>query len=424
MMFSFNSAKSVVCVTLIGLALLSTGGCIRRKYENPISKDTKQPDKVLFDKAVADIERGRYEVARITLQTLMNTYDTSEFLAKSKLAIADSWFREGGSHGMAQAEAEYKDFILFYPTMEESAEAQEKVCLIHVKQMEKPDRDDKHASKAEEECRLLLTQFPNSKFAPQAQQLLRNIQEDLAEKEMRVGAFYHNKGSHPAASNRLQALTDQYPLYSQSDQALWTLAASYSKMGPKFKQKSLDAYAKIVKDYPLSKLVDEAKKKLTAAEAQIPEADPVALARMKYEKENATKATMLHNFWQTFTRGPDTIAAAKSGTPALTSLRPTIPASVPTVAPPNTSTTDVGATVLPATGGALDTNPDARQTLPAKPGEPAAEAEKKPDVLPSNLDGKGKPIKKKKEKVSKKTPVIATPAKPDTNTDTKPSEIK
>ena len=80
--------------------------------------------------------------------------------------------------------------------------------------------------------------------------------------------------------------------------------------------------------------------------------------------------------------------------------------------------------MLPASGGALDTNPDARQTLPTKPGEPAAEAEKKPDVLPSNLDGKGKPIKKKKEKVSKKTPVIATPAKPDTNTDTKPSENK
>ena len=421
-MSHFALLRQSVLLVCVCLALLS--GCRKKKYENPITKDTQQPDKVLFDKSVADIERGRYEVARLTLQTLINTYDTSEYLAKAKLAIADSWFREGGSHGMAQAEAEYKDFILFYPTMEESAEAQEKVCLIHVKQMEKPDRDDKHASKAEEECRLLLTQFPNSKFAPQAQQLLRNIQEDLAEKEMRVGAFYHNKGSHPAASNRLQALTDQYPLYSQSDQALWTLAASYSKMGPKFKQKSLDAYAKIVKDYPLSKLVDEAKKKLTAAEAQIPEADPVALARMKYEKENATKATMLHNFWQTFTRGPDTIAAAKSGTPALTSLRPTIPASVPTVAPPNTSTTDVGATVLPATGGALDTNPDARQTLPAKPGEPAAEAEKKPDVLPSNLDGKGKPIKKKKEKVSKKTPVIATPAKPDTNTDTKPSEIK
>src|SRR5258708_35483574 len=106
----------------LGAALVALGACgfKHKKYENPITKDTQQPDKVLFDKAIHDIERGRYEVARLTLNTLINTYDTSEFLAKAKLAIADSWFREGGTHGLTQAEAEYKDFILFYPTMEEA----------------------------------------------------------------------------------------------------------------------------------------------------------------------------------------------------------------------------------------------------------------------------------------------------------------
>src|SRR3989440_2468294 len=151
--------------------LLSGCGIKRHKYDNPISKDTQQPDKVLFDKAVNDIEHSRFEIARLTLQTLINTYDTSEFLAKAKLAIADSWYREGGAHGLAQAEAEYKDFILFYPTMEEAAEAQDKVCTIHYKQMEKSDRDPMHALRAEAECRTLLTQFPNSKFAPKAEQL-------------------------------------------------------------------------------------------------------------------------------------------------------------------------------------------------------------------------------------------------------------
>ena len=176
------------------LALRSPCGCRRRRYENPITKDTQQPDKVLFDKAISDIERSRYEIARLTLQTLINTYDTSEYLAKAKLAIADSWFREGGSHGLAQAEAEYKDFILFYPTMEEAAEAQEKVCDIHYKQMEKPDRDTLHALRAEDECRQLLVQFPNSKFAPEAQQMLRNIQEVLAEHEYRTGHLLPHQG--------------------------------------------------------------------------------------------------------------------------------------------------------------------------------------------------------------------------------------
>lgn len=190
----FSSDKWMrVAALVVALALLTSCGFKRKKYENPISSDTQQPDKVLFDKAVSDLERGRYEVARLTLQTLMNTYDTSEFLAKAKLAYADSWFREGGSHGLAQAEAEYKDFILFYPTLEESAEAQEKVCMIHYRQMEKADRDPQHAFRAEEECRNVLVQFPNSKFAPRAQQLLRNVQEVIAEGEFRRGAFYHTR---------------------------------------------------------------------------------------------------------------------------------------------------------------------------------------------------------------------------------------
>src|SRR5947209_11257587 len=175
---------------LLGLAAGLLSSCIHKKYDTPITKNTQQPDKVLFDQAIKDIEHGRYEVARISLQTLMNTYESSEYLAKAKLAIADSWFREGGANGMAQAEAEYKDFILFYPGMEEAAQAQNRVCEIHYKQMDKSDRDITQTLRAEDECRQLLVQFPNSKFAPGAAQRLRNIQESLAQHEFVVGTFY------------------------------------------------------------------------------------------------------------------------------------------------------------------------------------------------------------------------------------------
>src|SRR3974390_607706 len=227
---------SRVTVALVVAILLTSCGIRRKKYENPITKDTQQPDKILFDKAVGDIERGRYEIARFTLNTLINTDDTSEYLAKAKLAIADSWYREGGSHGLAQAEAEYKDFILFYPAMEEASESQFRICDIHYKQMEKTDRDPNQALRAEQECRNLLTQFPNSKYAPNAEQRLRNIQEVLADSEMKVAQFYHHKGSYPAAVNRYKVV-DQYPLYSGSHEALWEQADSYGRMGPRFRAK-------------------------------------------------------------------------------------------------------------------------------------------------------------------------------------------
>jgi outer membrane protein assembly factor BamD len=410
----FLSRKTMVVLMVTALAIPSLSSCFRKKkYENPISKDTQQPDKVLFDKAVKDIERGRYEVARITLNTLMNTYDTSEYLAKAKLAIADSWMREGGSNGMAQAEAEYKDFILFYPTMEEAAEAQQKVCMIHYKQMEKPDRDDRHAFKSEEECRTLLTQFPNSKFAPQTQQLLRNIQEVLAEKEFRVGTFYNTKGSNPAASNRLQNVADQWPLYSKADMDLWLLADSYSKMGPRFKVKAGQSYQRLVRDYPLSPLAKQAVDKLKEMEMQVPEADPVAVARMKYEEENRTKVGMMHNFWGVFKKSPDTLAAAKSGSPAMEALRPTLPASIPLPLGVATGVNDVGGQVL--TGeSALEKKDDARLSSQQPGGSgsaapavaaPATEtpaAEQAPAPLPNNRQVAPAKKQKKEKKIKVK----------------------
>src|ERR1700759_1248773 len=148
-MIRFSKSHAAL-IALVVSALIAGSACSfkRKKYENPISKDTQQPDKVLFDKAIHDIEHGRYEVARLTLNTLINTYDTSEYLAKAKLAVADSWYREGGVHGLSQAEAEYKDFILFYPTMPESSESQWKLCMIHFKQMDKPDRDPNESLRA------------------------------------------------------------------------------------------------------------------------------------------------------------------------------------------------------------------------------------------------------------------------------------
>jgi outer membrane protein assembly factor BamD len=367
MRFSQSTLRTVVCLAAV-LSLVSTSCFRKKKYENPITKDTQQPDKVLFDKAIADIERSRYEVARLTLNTLMNTYDTSEYLAKAKLAIADSWYQEGGTHGLSQAEAEYKDFILFYPNMEESAEAQEKVCMIHFKQMEKADRDPKHAMRAEDECRLLLTQFPNSKYAPEAQQRLREIQEVLAQHEYVSGSFYHHKGSFFAASNRLQGLADAYPLFSQADEALWKLGDSYAHMGAKFADKSAAAYARIVKDYPLSPFAEDAKGKLEQMEKPIPQADPVAYARMKYELENRTKTSLLSRGLDLFGHAPDVSMAAKSGTPPADGLRPTTPANVPVVAAVATGATgDVGIQTVSDTS-ALDSKPDARAIPPAAQG--------------------------------------------------------
>lgn len=343
-----------------------------KKYDDPITKDTKQPDKVLFDKAITDIEHGRYEIARITLNTMINTYDQSEYLAKAKLAIADSWFREGGAAGLAQAEAEYKDFILFYPTMEEAAESQNKICQIHYKQMDKSDRDQSQAIRAEDECRTLITQFPNSKYVEETRQLLRNIQESLAEGEYLVGNFYLKRGDNSAGINRLSHLVDQYPLYSKADMALWEMGEAYGKLGNRFRKQEGEAFSRIVKDYPLSDYADDATRKLKELEMPVPEPDKAAEARMQYEKDHRTKLGIITRDTMWIHRNPDMSMAAKTGDPAMTNLRPSVPPSVPQPvgAAGAGGTTDVVAEPV-GNSSALDNKPDARANPPVE-GQAAA----------------------------------------------------
>ena len=108
---------------------------------NPLANvNSKQPDKELFDKAMTAMKKGKFDVARLDLQTMLNTYPDSEFRMRAKLALGDTWFKEGGTAALTQAEAEYKDFITFFPDKPEAAEAQMKVGDIYYQQMEKPDR--------------------------------------------------------------------------------------------------------------------------------------------------------------------------------------------------------------------------------------------------------------------------------------------
>jgi outer membrane protein assembly factor BamD len=407
----FLPRRALLPVLSIGLL----ASCIHKKYETPITKNTQQPDKVLFDQAMHDIEHGRYEVARISLQTLMNTYESSEFLAKAKLAIADSWYREGGANGLAQAEAEYKDFILFYPNMPESAEAQNRVCEIHYKQMDKSDRDWSQTLRAETECRTLLVQFPNSKFAPLAAQRLRNIQESLAEHEFVVGDFYHKRDMNPAAANRLDTLVGQYPLYSKADEALYEAGDSYSKMGPRFRQKAGEMFARIVREYPLSNRAEDAKRRLEDMEFPIPQVDRAAYDRMKYEQENYHRPGLLARSTSFLRGAPDVSHAAKSGQPTMTDPKPTIPASVPvanTADAANTTgggtgTTDVSATNV-GSDTALEKNPDARSSG----GTTHAATPQANQALPTNRDAE---LKKLREKQAKKQQKLQKKKKKDQN---------
>ncbi len=291
----------------------------KKKVNKSTSADNNvQPDKVLYDRATEDIKRGKHEVGRLNLQTLINTYPDSEYLAKAKLLIADSFYKEGGTANMTQAISGYKDFIVFFPFLPEASYAQHQVAMCHYKQMEKPDRDRSEAKEAETEFQTFLQKYPKDPLVPKAMQHLREVQEVLAEGDYRVAYYYYVKGDRRAAAARFISVTSRYPLYSRSDQALWMLGDIFEKSEKK--EVASVYYSQIVRNYPLSGHVGDAKSKLAAFKVPIPQPDPKAVAWMTAE-QNAPRprTSLVKRPMGVLKSGPtgEMRTAARGGTPNL-----------------------------------------------------------------------------------------------------------
>jgi len=358
---------------LLALMLLAVS-CFRKNKNvtNPIANvNSAQPDKVLFDRAMDAMQHNRFDVARLTLQTMINTYPDSEYVARAKLAVGDSWYAEGGSAGLAQAEIEYKDFITFFPNLPEAAEAQLKVANIHYRQMEKPDRDFTHAKRAEEEYKQLILQFPDSKLVPEAKQRLREVQEVLAEREFRIGRFYYLRESWVASIARLKSLTDTYPLYSGADEALFMLGQSNERLAERarvlkdeaaraeevkhFEDEAAAAYDKILTRYPEMGRAKEARERLEALHRPVPQATPEAIAQNKQEEESRREMGHFSRLMFNFHRRPDISQASKVGEPTL-------------VPPKETSATDVARDARQVMSGASGAGPNTVKVETAAPG--------------------------------------------------------
>ena len=298
--------------------------------------ESVEPDKILYDKALDFLKHGHYTEARLNFQTLINTYPDSEYLAKAKLGTADSFYKEGGTSNMIQAISAYKEFIVFFPFLDEAAYAQMQVGMGHYRMMEKPDRDNSQAQQAEQEFQTFMLKYPQSALSPKAEQYLRDVQEVLADGEFRIGRYYYLRArqypiAYPAATARLMEVSERYPLYSQADQALWMLADVY--MRAKQASKNEDdknhwadlagqCYDQILKDYPLSKLAAGAKSQLTSMGMAVPPADPDAIQRMKQQQlyaqsHHSTRASLLTLPMSMVKSNPDVSLAARSGTPTL-----------------------------------------------------------------------------------------------------------
>jgi outer membrane protein assembly factor BamD len=274
-----------------------------KQYADLTSGAAPGRDKVLFESGALEVRKGNHEVGRLLFTTIITTYPDSSYLPLAKLAIADSFYLEGGTSNLIQAAQAYQDWLTFFPTDPLADNAMLKVAEAEMRQMGLSDRDISHARKAEQRLKALLQQFPQTKLRGTVESRLRDTQNILAMHDLQVGDFYlaHyklKKGGLKGAQNRYQEIIDKYPGTCFEDKALYELAFTYQE--EEEPDEAAKYYQRIVRDHPNSEYAEKAKEQLNVIGAAIPETNP-----NKKDELPCEKLSFMQNLMQQVSGSPN-----------------------------------------------------------------------------------------------------------------------
>ena len=212
-------------------------------------------DPILRLSAVESAEQGKalmgrekYREARKYLLHAFEVEPNSALGRESLLLAADCFFLDGGNQNWIQSEAKYRDFQNRFPTSDRAAYVQFQIGRSLAQRMEKPDRDQKTASKALQAFDDLVRLFPTSEYAAQAEDEIRRVRNNLARHEYMIGVFYLRYGLPVAAVGRLEELLEDYPDSDHVEASLYHLGLAYQANGQPAEARA--TFDRLRRDFP------------------------------------------------------------------------------------------------------------------------------------------------------------------------------
>jgi outer membrane protein assembly factor BamD len=93
------------------------------------------------------------------------------------------------------------------------------------------DRDPKSTRESFAAFKEVVTRFPDSKYAPDAQARMRYLVNALASHEVHVARYYMKREAYLAAANRAQYAIQHYAEAPATEEALFVLVLAYDRLG-------------------------------------------------------------------------------------------------------------------------------------------------------------------------------------------------
>lgn len=255
-------------LSLFTLLAVSCGGS-KDKVKND-NQAVPGRDKELYEEASKKLRKGRYDESRLMYNVIISTYPDSTFLPLAKLAIADSFYLEGGSSQLEQAIGGYKDFAQFFPTHPLTCQVRLKIADAYIRQMNAYNRDVTKARQAETQLKATMQGCQVSELRPEIEERLVRVQQILSLHSLAVGDFYfENRKAYKAAQGRYLEIVELYPNSTYLDKALFRLGQSLIEQEQP--EEASQYFTKLVRDIPNSEHAKEAREYLEKLGKPVPE---------------------------------------------------------------------------------------------------------------------------------------------------------
>lgn len=288
----FKRIFVALCLGILALQAIGCGDKAAKKVASEAPRDGR--DRELYADSLRALQRHRYEEGRLLLNTLISTYDGSKLLPIAKLLIADSFFREGGTSNLNQAEVEYREWLQFFPNHPLADDVLIKIADIHIKQIGPSNQDWTQARSADRELNDLVKRFPATRDNLEVQQRITFVREQLGSHELNIMRFYFkNRKAWNGVIQRGLSIVKKYPDFSHLDETLYLLGLAYME-----KEDTPEAgkyLARLVREFPNSEYRDKAAEILERFGVAVPEPDPNAKERL-VARQGAIKALMTEVF--------------------------------------------------------------------------------------------------------------------------------
>jgi outer membrane protein assembly factor BamD len=222
----------------------------------------KQPNLILdqedqFALAKREFEKKHYDRAVIEFQKLIFNYSGAVFIDSAQYLLGMSYLNQ---NDYPLAQVEFNKLLSRFPTSQLSDDAAFMVASCDFKMSARAELDQERTSKALEELKNFLDDYPESDRANEAQNLLNECHSKLAKKAYDSGRLYFKMKQYEAALIYLKDLINEYHDTKWAAPAQFYIAEAY------FKQKKYDQakeeYQKFLENFPEDKLTRKVKGRL------------------------------------------------------------------------------------------------------------------------------------------------------------------